>query len=226
MERRFDQELAELRVNITRMAELVEQAVNKSVAAVLERNSQLANEVIMGDAVINDMENTIDELCLKLLALRQPLARDLRLITAAMRINNELERIADQAVNISERALELNERPPLQLPFDLKAMADISLEMVRTGIQAFINQDPQLALKVWQRDVEVDTLDDANIQKLLNYMLEDTPAVARAVHYIIIIRNLERIADLATNICEDIVFIVEGKVIRHLPDTAGFQPGR
>jgi len=224
MERQFDRELTELRAHLTRMAELAEQAVEKSIAAVLQRDSNLANEVIMGDALINDMENTIDEFCLKLLALRQPLARDLRLITAALRINNELERIGDQAVNIAERALELNERPPLTLPFDLKVMADLALEMVRTGIQAFITQDPQLALKVWQRDVEVDTLDDVNIQKLLNSMLEDTPAVGRAVHYIIIIRNLERIADLATNICEDIVFIVEGKVIRHLPDTAGFRP--
>jgi phosphate transport system protein len=100
-------------------------------------------------------------------------------------------------------------------------MTDIALNMVRTGIEAFVRQDPQLALQVWQRDVEIDILDDEYIQKLLNYMLEDTPAVARSVHYIIIIRNIERIADLATNICEDIVFIVEGKVIRHSGESIG-----
>jgi phosphate transport system protein len=202
-------------MDLTRMAEQVELAVRKSIDALLTRDSDLANEAIMGDSLINEMENPINEQCLRLLALRQPVARDLRLIIAAMRINNDLERIADQAVNIAERALELNQRPPLDLPIDIKAMTDIALNMVRTGIEAFVRQDPQLALQVWQRDVEIDILDDEYIQKLLNYMLEDTPAVARSVHYIIVIRNIERIADLATNICEDIVFIVEGKVIRH-----------
>jgi phosphate transport system protein len=215
MERYFDKELGELKKNIIDMAQATEAAVRQSIEAVLNRDSRLAEAVIMGDGAINAMENAINEQCLDLLALRQPLARDLRLITAAMRIITDLERIADQAVNIAERALELNLREPLTLPIDLRHMANLALEMVRNGIDAFIKQDPQLALQVWQRDVEVDTLDDEYIQKLLRFMLEDTPAVMRAVHYIIIIRNLERIADLATNICEDIVFIVEGKVIRH-----------
>lgn len=215
MERYFDKELGELKKNIIDMAQATEAAVRQSIEAVLNRDSRLAEAVIMGDGAINAMENAINEQCLDLLALRQPLARDLRLITAAMRIITDLERIADQAVNIAERALELNLREPLTLPIDLRHMANLALEMVRNGIDAFVKQDPQLALQVWQRDVEVDSLDDEYIQKLLRFMLEDTPAVMRAVHYIIIIRNLERIADLATNICEDIVFIVEGKVIRH-----------
>ncbi|MBM4288142.1 MAG: phosphate signaling complex protein PhoU [Deltaproteobacteria bacterium] len=215
MDRQIDRELSELKKSLVQMAQLAEEAVRQSIAAVINRDSQAAEKVIMGDGVINSMENDINEQCLRLLALRQPLARDLRLITAAMRIITDVERIADQAVNIAERALELNLREPLTLPIDLKFMADLALEMVRNGIDAFIQQDPQLALQVWQRDVEVDTLDDEYIQKLLKFMLEETPAVMRAVHYIIIIRNLERIADLATNICEDIVFIVEGKVIRH-----------
>ncbi len=215
MDRQIDREISDLKMNLVHMAQLTEEAVRQSIAAVINRDSKAAEEVIMGDGIINSMENTINEQCLRLLALRQPLARDLRLITAAMRIITDLERIADQAVNIAERALELNLREPLDLPIDLKFMADLALQMVRTGIDAFVQQDPQLALQVWQRDVEVDTLDDEYIQKLLKFMLEETPAVMRAVHYIIIIRNLERIADLATNICEDIVFIVEGKVIRH-----------
>jgi phosphate transport system protein len=215
MDRQIDRELADLKLKLVEMAQLTEEAVRQSMDSVIKRDSKTAEAVIMGDGVINSMENAINEQCLQLLALRQPLARDLRLITATMRIITDLERIADQAVNIAERALELNLREPLTLPIDLKFMADLALQMVRTGIDAFVKQDPQLALQVWQRDVEVDTLDDEYIQKLLNFMLEETPAVMRAVHYIIIIRNLERIADLATNICEDIVFIVEGKVIRH-----------
>lgn len=221
MDRQIDREISELKLNLVQMAQLTEEAVRQSIASVINRDSKAAEAVIMGDGVINSMENAINEQCLKLLALRQPLARDLRLITATMRIITDLERIADQAVNIAERALELNLREPLTLPIDLKFMADLALQMVRTGIDAFVQQDPQLALQVWQRDVEVDTLDDEYIRKLLNFMLEETPAVMRAVHYIIIIRNLERIADLATNICEDIVFIVEGKVIRHGAEGGG-----
>lgn len=215
MLRQIDREISDLKMSLIKMAEMAEKAVAKSIAAVIDRDSKLAEEVIMGDSAINSLENEINEQCLRLLALRQPLARDLRLITGVMRIATDLERIADQAVNIAERALELNLREPLTLPIDLKFMANLAMEMVRTSIDAFIRQDPQLALEVWRRDVEVDSLDDEYIQKLLKFMLEDTPAVMRAVHYIIIIRNLERIADLATNICEDIVFIVEGKVIRH-----------
>jgi phosphate transport system protein len=221
MDRQIDREISDLKMNVVRMAQLTEEAVSQSIASVINRDSKVAEAVIMGDGAINSMENVINEQCLKLLALRQPLARDLRLITATMRIITDLERIADQAVNIAERALELNLREPLTLPIDLRFMADLALQMVRTGIDAFVQQDPQLALQVWQRDVEVDTLDDEYIRKLLNFMLEETPAVMRAVHYIIIIRNLERIADLATNICEDIVFIVEGKVIRHGAEGGG-----
>jgi phosphate transport system protein len=221
MDRQIDRDISDLKMNVVRMAQLTEEAVSQSIASVINRDSKVAEAVIMGDGAINSMENVINEQCLKLLALRQPLARDLRLITATMRIITDLERIADQAVNIAERALELNLREPLTLPIDLRFMADLALQMVRTGIDAFVQQDPQLALQVWQRDVEVDTLDDEYIRKLLNFMLEETPAVMRAVHYIIIIRNLERIADLATNICEDIVFIVEGKVIRHGAEGGG-----
>jgi phosphate transport system protein len=134
---------------------------------------------------------------------------------AAMRIATELERIGDQAVNIAERALELNSRPPLQLPFDLKIMADMALGMVRTSIDAFVQQDPKLAIKVCQRDVEVDLLDDEFIQKILDCMIKESRWVVRLHHFIIVVRNLERIADLATNIAENIVFIVEGRVIKH-----------
>lgn len=213
--RLFDQELEDLKQNLLRMAEMAENAVSKSVVSVTDRNSELAREVITDDIALNRLELAIDEQGLKLLALRQPMAADLRLITAAIRIATELERIGDQAVNIAERALELNSREPVEIPIDLKMMADIALGMVRTSIDAFVQQDPRLAIRVCQRDVEVDLLDDEYIQKLLNCMIQESRWVMRLHHFIIIVRNLERIADLASNIAEDIVFIVEGRVIKH-----------
>jgi phosphate transport system protein len=213
--RQFDQELDDLKQNLLRMAEMSEIAVSKSVTSVMERNNEMAREVITDDINLNRMELAIDDQGLKLLALRQPLATDLRLITAAMRIGTELERIGDQAVNIAERALELNSREPVELPIDLKVMADIALGMVRTSIDAFVQQDPRLAIRVCQRDVEVDLLDDEYTQKILACMIQESRWVTRLHHFIIIVRNLERIADLASNIAEDIVFIVEGRVIKH-----------
>ena len=215
LSRHFDQELDNLKQDLLRMAALAETAVGKSVESVTNRDSDRAREVIIDDITLNRMELAIEEQAFKLLALRQPVATDLRLTVAAMRIATELERIGDQAVNIAERALELNSRPPLELPIDIKVMADMALGMVRTSIDAFVNQDPKLALQVCQRDVEVDILDDEYIQKLLDSMIKESRWVTRLHHFIIIVRNLERIADLATNIAEDIVFIVEGRVIKH-----------
>jgi len=215
LSRHFDRELENLKQDLLRMAALAETAVGKSVESVTNRDSDRAREVIIDDITLNRMELAIEEQAFKLLALRQPVATDLRLTVAAMRIATELERIGDQAVNIAERALELNSRPPLELPIDIKIMADLALGMVRTSIDAFVSQDPKLALQVCQRDVEVDILDDEYIQKLLDSMIKESRWVTRLHHFIIIVRNLERIADLATNIAEDIVFIVEGRVIKH-----------
>ena len=213
--RHFDRELGNLKQDLLRMAALAETAVGKSVESITNRDSDRAREVIIDDITLNRMELAIEEQAFKLLALRQPVATDLRLTVAAMRIATELERIGDQAVNIAERALELNSAPPLELPIDIKLMADMALGMVRTSIDAFVNQDPKLALQVCQRDVEVDILDDEYIQKLLDSMIKESRWVTRLHHFIIIVRNIERIADLATNIAEDIVFIVEGRVIKH-----------
>ena len=225
MPRQFDQELDDLKQGLLRLAALAETAVRKSVISVTTRNSDLARDVITDDITLNRLELEVEDKAFKLLALRQPLATDLRLIVAAMRIATELERIGDQAVNIAERALELNSRDPVELPVDLKTMADMALGMVRTSIDAFVQQDPRLAVQVCQRDVEVDILDDEYIQKILDVMIEETRWVVRLHHFVIIVRNLERIADLATNIAEDIVFIVEGKVIKHrCEDWALFAP--
>jgi phosphate transport system protein len=215
MARQFDQELGELKQNLLRMAAHAEAAVGKSVVSVMTRDSDLARDVITDDINLNRMELGIEEAAFKILALRQPMAADLRLTVAAMRISTELERIGDQAVNIAERALELNSRLPLELPIDLKVMSDMALGMVRTSIDAFVQQDPKLAIQVCQRDVEVDLLDDEYIQKILDCMIQESRWVTRLHHFLIIVRNLERIADLATNIAENIVFIVEGRVIKH-----------
>jgi phosphate transport system protein len=215
LSRHFDRELNSLKQDLLRMAALAETAVIKSLVSVTNRDSDRAREVITDDITLNRMELAIEEQAFKLLALRQPVATDLRLTVAAMRIATELERIGDQAVNIAERALELNSNPPLALPIDIKVMADMALGMVRTSIDAFVNQDPKLALQVCQRDVEVDILDDEYIQKILDCMIKESRWVVRLHHFVIIVRNIERIADLATNIAEDIVFIVEGRVIKH-----------
>jgi phosphate transport system protein len=213
--RQFDTELDKLKQNLLHMATLAETAVSKSVMSVINRDSDLARDVITDDININRLELEIEDQAFKLLALRQPLATDLRLIVAAMRIATELERIGDQAVNIAERALELNSRPPLELPIDLQVMADLALGMVRTSIEAFTQQNPKLAIQVCQRDVEADLMDDEYVQKLLKFMIQESRWVIRLHHFIIIIRNLERIADLATNIAENIVFVIEGRVIKH-----------
>jgi phosphate transport system protein len=213
--RQFDQELEEMKQNLLQMAALAENAVAKSILSVTSRNSDLARDVIIDDININRMELAIEDMAFKILALRQPLATDLRLTIAAIRIATELERIGDQAVNIAERALELNSRPPIEIPIDIKVMADMALAMVRTSIDAFVQQDPKLAIQVCQRDVEVDLLDDEYVQKLLDCMIQESRWVTRLHHFLIIVRNLERIADLATNIAEDIVFVIEGRVIKH-----------
>ena len=213
--RQFDQELCHLKQDLLRMASLAEAAVNKSMVSVTTRNSTLAQEVISEDITLNRMELDLEEQAFRMLALRQPLATDLRLTMATMRIATELERIGDQAVNIAERALELNSYPPLPLPIDLMVMSDMALGMVRTSIDAFVHQDPKLAIKVCQQDVEVDLLEDEFVQKILACMIMESRWVTRMHHFLIIVRNLERIADLATNIAEDIVFLVEGRVIKH-----------
>jgi phosphate transport system protein len=213
--RYFDQELNSLKQKLLVMATTAEEAVEKSLISVTTRNSDLARDVITDDARLNNAELEIEEQAFRLLALRQPVAADLRLIIATMRIATTLERIGDQGVNIAERALELNNAPPVDISIDVKKLADLTLGMVRTSIDAFVQQDPKLAMQVCVRDSEVDLLDDEFTQKILDSMISEARWVTRLHHFIIIVRNLERIADLATNIAEDIVFIVEGRVIKH-----------
>jgi phosphate transport system protein len=211
----YGEELAALKNRLLRMGGIVEQRVSQAVLALMERRAELADAVIEGDREVNDLQIEIDDRCIKLLALQQPMASDLRLITAAMKINADLERIGDQAVNIAENANQLLGQPPLKPLLDLPRMAEIAQQMTRDSLDAFVQRDSALARKVLQRDDEVDQLKDQNFRVLLTYMMADPGTIERALGLILVSRNLERIADHATNIAEDVIFLVEAKDVRH-----------
>ncbi len=216
MERRFDEELNTLKEGLLRMASLTEESIILAVKSLKDRKEELAREVLKKEENINLLDIEIDELCLKLLALRQPMATDLRFITSAMKISSDLERIADQSVNIAERSLELINFPLLKPLIDIPRMANLAQSMVKDAINAFINRDDKLARSVCQRDDEVDSLNDQIFRELLTYMMQDPSTIRRAVDLILVGRHLERIADHATNIGEDVIYYVKGKTIKHL----------
>ena len=215
----FDEELRELKESMLFEGELVQKAVKNAVTALLTRNSDLARKVIEDDDAINTKEVEIDEFCLKLLALRQPAAKDLRFIATAIKINYDLERMGDMAVNICERVLELNLEPQLKPYIDLPQMAEIAQTMVKESLDAFVKEDPQLAWKVTQEDEKVDQLNEQIFRELLTYMSEDLKTISRATRLLFISKYLERLADHAVNIAELVIFLVQGKIIRHLKFT-------
>jgi phosphate transport system protein len=225
METHFQQELNKLKGNLLQMAGLAERAISNAVEALVKRDTPLAEKTIAEDEKINQMELRIDDMCLKLLALHQPMAADLRFITSAMRINTELERIGDQAVNIAERVISLNQEPQLKPYIDIPRMAEISQSMVKDVMDAFVNGDAQLARSVCERDDQVDGLNDQVFRELLTYMMGDSKTITRAVHLIIVSRCLERIADHATNIAEGVIFMVKALVIKHHADVKGEKEG-
>jgi phosphate transport system protein len=214
----FQKELQELKENLLKMATQVEGMIHDAVQSLVKRDSDLANQIFSREKQINELELFIDEMCLKLLALRQPLAVDLRFVTSAMKIITDLERMGDQAVNIAERALSLNQEPQLKPYIDLPRMAEIAQTMVKDVLDAFVNRDIQLARSVCERDDLVDGLNDQVVRELLTYMMSDPKTITRAVHLMIVARCLERIADHATNIAEDVIFMVSALVIKHHAD--------
>jgi phosphate transport system protein len=214
----FQMELEELKENLLKMATLVEGAINNAVQSLMKRDSELAKKTFQGEDRINKLEITIEDMCLKLLALRQPMAVDLRFITSAMKIITDLERIGDQAVNIAERAISLNEEPQLKPYIDIPRMAEIAQSMVKDVLDAFVNKDSKLARSVCERDDLVDGLNDQVFRELLTYMISDPKTITRAAHLMIVCRCLERIADHATNIAEDVIFMVDALVIKHHAD--------
>jgi phosphate transport system protein len=215
MERLFDEELTKLKERLLRMAGLVEEVVEVSVRALKERREDLTADVFRREDEINQLDVEIDETCLRLLALRQPMAGDLRFITSAMKIGVDLERMGDLAVNIAEQAVELARLPVLKPLIDIPRMAKIAQAMVRDSLNAFVNRDDALAREVCRRDDEVDSLNHQIFRELLTYMMEDPGTIKRAVALMLVGRHLERIADHATNIGEDVIYLVRGKTIKH-----------
>ncbi len=215
MERRFDEELKDLSEKLLNMAGRVEESIALSIKALMDRAEGPAQEVIEREEAINNLEIEIDESCMKLLALRQPMAGDLRFITSAMKISGELERMGDLAVNIAERSLELIQHPQLKPLIDIPRMAVMAQAMVRDSLNAFVSRDEKLARSVCERDDTIDCLNDQILRELLTYMMEDPEAINRSVDLILVGRHLERIADHATNIGEDVIYMVKGKTIKH-----------
>jgi phosphate transport system protein len=215
MQRHFDEELKTLKEKILRMGAMVEEQIANAIKALVERDSDLAREVIANDHRVNAMDVEIDEDCLRLIALHQPMAGDLRFLTTAMKISTELERMSDLAENVSERAIELNEEPQLKPYIDIPRMAEHTQRMVKEALDAFVNRDAELARKVCNDDDFVDNLTHQLFRELLTYMIEDPHTITRAVRITFIAKYLERIADHSTNIAELVVYLVEGKIIRH-----------
>ena len=215
MEPRFNAGLEELRMIILQMAALAEKALEKSTKALLDRNDDLATLVLSEDREIDLLELEVDRLSLRLLALNQPMARDLRFIIGGLRIAVELERIGDQATNIARRAMSLNSRPSLPHNSALEELADTALEMLRTVISSFVNQDPDIATQVCRMDDAADELNYRILKNGLAYMASEAPAVERTVQTITIAKCLERAADQTTNIAESVIFIVKGVNIKH-----------
>jgi phosphate transport system protein len=215
MERHFDQELAGLKEHLLRMAGLTEQSVAQSLKALVQRDNSLAKRVDSDDAILDLLEIEIDDRCIKLLALRQPTATDLRFITMAMKISSELERIGDQAVNIAHRAEELNKEPLLKPLVDIPRMAEHAHGMIHDSLDAFVYSKPEIARGVVTRDEKVDLLNKQLHRELTSFMIEDSHTITRCLNLMSVAHNLERIADHATNIAEDIVYLYEGRDIRH-----------
>jgi phosphate transport system protein len=215
-DKKYEEELRKLRDDILSMGGLVEDQIQKAVKSLVDRDSKLAQSIIERDKEVNTLDVEIDDLCIRLLALHQPAARDLRFITTALKITTDLERIGDMAVNICERAIELNQEPQLKPYIDIPRMAQISQRMIHESLDAFVREDTDLALKVWKDDQEVDDLNSQVFRETVSFMIEDPHTINRAMKIGFISKYLERIADHATNIAEMVIFLVKGKSIRHL----------
>ena len=215
MQRHFDDELTGLKQKLLRMGALVETQVRQALTALVDRDEEVARQVISNDRQVNTLDVEVDETCLELLALFQPAARDLRFVTTAMKISTELERISDLAENVSERAIELNQEPQLKPYIDIPLMGERAIKMVGEAIDAFVRGDSALARRVLKDDDHVDELNEQIFRELLSFMIENPQTISRAIRLSFISKYLERIADHATNIAELVVYMVEGKIIRH-----------
>jgi phosphate transport system protein len=217
-DKRYEEELTRLRENILYMGGLVEDQIQKAVKSLLDRDSALAEVIIKRDHEVNRLDVDIDDLCIKLLALHQPAARDLRFITTGLKITTDLERMGDIAVNFCERTLELNQEPQLKPYIDIPRMAATAQRMIRESLDAFVREDTDLALKVCKDDQEVDDLNSQIFREVISFMIADPQTINRAMKVLFLSKYLERIADHATNIGEMVIFMVKGKSIRHMKE--------
>ena len=207
-DRKYEEELKSLRDRIIQMGGLVEDQIDRSIKALVDREAALAESVIERDAEVNQMDADIDELCVRLIALHQPAAKDLRFVTTALKITTDLERIGDISVNISERSLELIREAPLKPYIDIPRMAEISRRMISESLNAFVHEDTTLALKVCQDDQEIDDLNEQIFRETISYMITDPRTINRVMKITFVSKYLERIADHATNIAEMVIFLV------------------
>ena len=219
--RHFHEELELLKSRLVAMSGIAEEQVRTAVEALLERNEEKAREVIAKDEMVDELELAIDDLAINLLALQQPMARDLRFITAAMKIGNDLERVGDHAVNIAEELEWLVQTAPFPVLPELEEMARLANAMLSDALNAFIMADSKLAREVVDRDDRVDDLHENNFRILLTHMMEDPRKITAGMDLFLVSGNIERIADLATNIAEEVVFFVEGSTIKHHAETRG-----
>jgi phosphate transport system protein len=219
MTKAMQAEMERLGKDLLTLSALVEESVAKAVLALENRDEKLAHEIISKDYLVDLKEVEVEEECLRVLALHQPVASDLRLIIAALKINNDLERIADLAVNMAERALFLCQHPEVAAPFDLKTMASKTRNMLRQALSSFVGRDVKLAHEVRKMDNEVDQIHRGMYDKVFNAIRANPDHVEVMAQFLSASRHLERIADYATNIAEDVIYMIEGKIIRHNPDT-------
>ena len=217
-DKKYEEDLRKLREDILYMGGLVEDQIQRAIKSLVDRDSDLAAVIIERDHEVNRLDVDIDDLCIRLLALHQPAGRDLRFITTGLKITTDLERIGDMAVNICERALELNQEPQLKPYIDLPRMAQIAEGMIRESLDAFVREDTDLALKVCKDDEQVDQLNSQIFREVITFMIGDPLTINRAMKLSSISKYLERIADHATNIAEMVVFMVKGKSIRHMKE--------
>ena len=213
--RHFHEELSQVKVRLLTMSGEAEAALRLAVEALLERNTDKANQVIAGDRVIDGMEVDVEEACIDLLALQQPMAKDLRMLVAAIKIANDLERVGDHAVNLAQSAERLARSRPIAPEPEIIEMARLAREMLSDALEAFVRGDAAAGREVCMRDDKVDALNRSVFRILLTHMMEDPHIIGAALELFLVSRNLERVADLATNIGEDVVFLVEGKSIKH-----------
>jgi phosphate transport system protein len=222
--RHFHDELSHVKVRLLTMSGEAEAALGLAVEALLERDGEKARRVIAGDRVIDSMEVEIEEQCINLLALQQPMARDLRMLTSALKIANDLERVGDHAVNIAQSTERLTQARPITPEPEIVEMARLAREMLSDALEAFIRGDATAGREVCLRDDKVDALHRSVFRILLTHMMEDPHMIGAGMELFLVSRNLERVADLATNIGEDVVFLVEGKSIKHHAEDRGDAP--